>query len=278
MHQKFFMFADFTRKTSFYWSLSHRFFSWSMLISDVTSVVPDTLIDFPLIIEAYECLWPPWIRINTRPNSFESFEQFVNSPLTYGVIAILNCFFSANVTGFYGRDHKNTIIQNGARGCHGFPQACNVKCVTSSRTTLYIVVLRRVVSAALVYVLRCCRWSKTAIIKYRASPTSERPTYEHPHLRTGGRRALTRTCAQLFTPRTRVSPLGCSPRTCAQRPTLRSRLRRVDYAMRPTHAAQSAVCLVPSESRLRVPKKRLGTEIWNATRLKVGDTLLVQTR
>jgi hypothetical protein len=40
---------------------------------------------------------------------------------------------------------------------------------------------------------------------YRVSPTYERPTYERPHLRTGGRRATTRTCEQLFTLRTWVS-------------------------------------------------------------------------
>jgi hypothetical protein len=60
---------------------------------------------------------------------------------------------------------------------------------------------------------------------YRASPTYERPTYEHPHLRTGRRRALTRTCEQFFTLGTWVSLRGRSPRTCAQRSTLRSRPR-----------------------------------------------------
>jgi hypothetical protein len=50
--------------------------------------------------------------------------------------------------------------------------------------------------------------------EYRTSPI-----YEHPHLRTGGRRALTRTCEQSFTLRTWVSPSGRSPRTCANRST-----------------------------------------------------------
>jgi hypothetical protein len=53
----------------------------------------------------------------------------------------------------------------------------------------------------------CFHWGRK-IVKYRASPNYERPTYEHTHLRTGGRRALTRTCKQLFTLRTGVSPRG----------------------------------------------------------------------
>jgi hypothetical protein len=71
--------------------------------------------------------------------------------------------------------------------------------------------------------LRCeqspCRRRNTGIQVWRISsavlwqiwsavqsvPDFELPTYEHPHLRTGGRRALTRTCEQLFTLRTWVS-------------------------------------------------------------------------
>jgi hypothetical protein len=68
-------------------------------------------------------------------------------------------------------------------------------------------------------------------ILYRAPPTYERPTYEHSHLRTGGRRALSRTCEQLFTLRTWVSPF-----------------------------------LLDGKSGFEYRTNDLRTEIWNATR------------